>query len=152
MSIIQVLPQTRREAQTLAQLRTGHSRLQGFLAKIGIKDDPERECGEAVKTVRHFLLHCQRFQRLRLEMIEEAQDQYGDLSYMLGGRSRSRCADGTWLDGPVTKWKWEAHASHIQLILRDQASKRRNDDHVSKVKLCLLDCIGLTPSPWTSRD
>ena len=38
-------------------------------------------------------------------MIEDGQDRYGDLSYMLGGRTLSRHADGTWLDGPVTKWK-----------------------------------------------
>jgi ribonuclease HI len=96
---------TRKEAQTLAQLRTGHSKLRGFLNKIGIEDDSTCECGEGVETVRHFLLHCQRFQNLRAEMMEEAQDRYGDLSYMLGGRSLSRHADGTWLDGPVEKWK-----------------------------------------------
>ena len=50
---------THKEAQMLAKLRTGHSRLRGFLTKIGIEDDSECECGEGVETVRHFLLHCQ---------------------------------------------------------------------------------------------
>jgi hypothetical protein len=95
---------TRREAQVLVQLRTGHSRLRGFLAKLGFEDSPACECGERVETVRHFLLHCRRYQDLRSEMIEEAQDRYGDMSYMLGGRSRNRRPDGSWIDGPVAKW------------------------------------------------
>jgi hypothetical protein len=102
---------------------TGHSRLRGFLAKIGIEDDPECECGEGVETVRHFLLHCQRFQNLRSEMIEEAQDRYGDLSYMLGGRSLSRRADGTWLDGPETKWK--PNLGVVKAVIRYTAATGR---------------------------
>jgi hypothetical protein len=85
---------TRREAQVLAQLRTGHSRLRGFLAKLNIEES----------SVRHFLLHCRRYQNLRSEMINEARDRYGDLSYMLGGRSLNRRGDRSLLDGPVAKW------------------------------------------------
>lgn len=42
---------------------------------------------------------------LRDDMIREAHDQYRDLSYMLGGRSRCCRPDGSNLDGPVEKWK-----------------------------------------------
>jgi hypothetical protein len=111
------------EAQTLAQLRTGRSRLRGFLAKIGIEDDPECESDEGVETVRHSLLHCQRFQKLRLEMIEETQDRYGDLSYMLGGRSLSRRADGTWLDVLATKWK--PNLGVVKAVIRYAAATGR---------------------------
>ena len=107
---------TRREAQVLAQLRTGHSRLRGFLAKLGFEDSPACECGERVETVRHFLLHCPRYQDLRMDMIEEARDRYGDMSYMLGGRSRCRRPDGSWIDGPAAKWTPNLKA--VRVVIR----------------------------------
>jgi len=107
---------TRREAQVLAQLRTGHSRLRGFLAKLGIEDSPACDCGERVETVRHFLLHCPRYQSLRSEMMEEAQDRYGDMSYMLGGRSQNRRPDGSWIDGP--KASWRPNVKIVQAVIR----------------------------------
>ena len=114
---------TRREAQLLAQLRTGHSKLRGFLAKLGIEESPICECGEGVETVRHFLLHCRRFQGLRSGMISEANERYGDMSYMLGGRSRSRRGDGTWLDGPATTWK--PNLGVVRAVIRYALSTRR---------------------------
>jgi hypothetical protein len=33
------------EAQTLAQMRTGHSKLRGFLATIGAAETDQCECG-----------------------------------------------------------------------------------------------------------
>jgi hypothetical protein len=38
-------------------------------------------------------------------MIREGKGRYGDLSYMLGGRSSHQTADRSNLDGPIEKWK-----------------------------------------------
>jgi hypothetical protein len=37
---------TRTEAQALAQLRTGHSKLRGFLARVGAEETDQCECGQ----------------------------------------------------------------------------------------------------------
>lgn len=55
--------------------------------------------------VRHFPLHCRCYQDMRSEMIVEAQDRYGDMSYMLRGRSRNRRPDGSWVGGSTAKWR-----------------------------------------------
>jgi hypothetical protein len=77
---------TRTEAQALAQLRTGHSELRGFLARIRAEETDQCECGQGKEDTRHFLFHCQRYQYLRGGMIKEGGERYGNLSYMLGGR------------------------------------------------------------------
>lgn len=96
---------TRTEAQALAQLRTGHSKLRGFLARIGAEGTDQCECGQGKEDTRHFLFHCQRYQHLRGDMIKEGGERYGDLSYMLGGRSFYQGPDGSSPDGPIEKWK-----------------------------------------------
>lgn len=65
---------------------------------------------EALQTVRHLLLHRGRYQHLRDDMIQEAENRYGDLSYVLGGRSFCRRPDGSILtdvrrnSNPMSKW------------------------------------------------
>ena len=46
----------RREASVLAQLRTGITRLNGFLGRIGAVESNRCACGHARETVEHFLL------------------------------------------------------------------------------------------------
>jgi ribonuclease HI len=96
---------TRTEAQVLAQLRTGHSKLRGFLARIRAEETDQCECGQGKEDARHFLFHCQRYQHLRGDMIKEGGERYGNLSYMLGGRSSYQNPDGSNPDGPIEKWK-----------------------------------------------
>ncbi len=50
----------RRAASVLAQLRTGMSRLSGFLGRIGAAESDQYACGHARETVEHFLLRCVR--------------------------------------------------------------------------------------------
>ena len=38
-------------------------------------------------------------------MIKECKERYGDLSYILGGRSSHKKPDGSDLDGPRERWK-----------------------------------------------
>jgi hypothetical protein len=73
---------TRTEAHILAQLRTGHSKLRGFLAKIKAEDTDQCQCGQGKENTRHFLFHCSRFQQLRGDIVREGRERYGDLSYM----------------------------------------------------------------------
>jgi ribonuclease HI len=96
---------TRTEAQALAQLRTGHSKLRGFLARIRAEETDQCECGQGKEDTRHFLFHCQRYQHLRGDMIKEGGERYGNLSYMLGGRSSYQNPDGSSRDGPIERWK-----------------------------------------------
>lgn len=98
-------PLTRAEAHVLSQLRTGHSKLRGFLARIKVEDNGQCECGQGLEDTRHFLLHCPRYQSLRGGMVDVGGRRYGDLSYMLGGRSSYQNVDGSNPDGPIEKWK-----------------------------------------------
>ena len=48
----------RTEAEILAQLRTGMSRLNGYLYRIKAIDSDLCACGQAKETVEHFLFRC----------------------------------------------------------------------------------------------
>jgi hypothetical protein len=107
---------TRKESQILAQLRTGHCALNSFLAKIGAAENGLCECGQASESVRHFLLHCQKYQQLRNEMIEKAGKHYGDLSHMLGGKGRPQ-APGTSETGKGQK-SWKPDVTVVKTVIR----------------------------------
>lgn len=98
-------PLTRAEAQVLSQLRTGHSKLHGFLARVEVEDTDQCECGQGLEDTRHSLLNCTRYQSLRGDMFDAGGRRYGDLSYMLGGRSSYQNVDESNPDGPIEKWK-----------------------------------------------
>ena len=49
-------------------------------------------------------------------MIKEGQGQYGDLSYMLGGRSLHRRLDDSNLDGPIEKW--ELNVAVVRTVIK----------------------------------
>ncbi|KAM5528512.1 reverse transcriptase [Fusarium oxysporum f. sp. phaseoli] len=48
----------RREADVLAQLRTGMARINSYLNKIGAVESDMCECGRAPETMEHFLFRC----------------------------------------------------------------------------------------------
>lgn len=50
----------KKEASILSQLRTGHARLNRFLAKINVTESGQCECGQGEEIVRHFVLFCPR--------------------------------------------------------------------------------------------
>ncbi len=77
---------SKEEAKTLAQLRTGHNRLNPFLARIGAAESAECECGAAVETVRHFLFGCRRWLEQRRRMCHKWPDREGNVSFFLGGK------------------------------------------------------------------
>ncbi|KAJ5094907.1 endonuclease/exonuclease/phosphatase [Penicillium argentinense] len=76
----------REKAAILAQLRTGHARLNGYLHRIGKADSDLCECGIERETVPHFLLRCTRWNEQRRALIEATGPSFGNLSQMLGGK------------------------------------------------------------------
>jgi hypothetical protein len=79
----------RKEANVLAQLRTGMTRLNSYLSKIGAAESDLCICGQASETVEHFLFRCTRWTRLREGMSQCTETRRGNLSFYLGGKARS---------------------------------------------------------------
>jgi ribonuclease HI len=79
----------RKEANVLAQLRTGMARLNGYLYRIGAAESDQCACGEAKETVKHFLFRCSKWTRYREGMLQQTDTLRGNLSFYLGGRSPS---------------------------------------------------------------
>jgi hypothetical protein len=76
-------------ASTLAQLRTGMARLNGYLHRIGAAESDQCACGQARETVEHFLFRCTKWSTYRAQMLQQTDTRRGSLSYYLGGRAAS---------------------------------------------------------------
>ena len=76
----------REKASILAQLRTGHARLNGYLHRIGETDSKMCECGVEREIVPHSLLRHTPWHEQRPALIEAAGPSLGSLSQMLGGK------------------------------------------------------------------
>jgi hypothetical protein len=79
----------RTEACILAQLRTGMSRLNGFLYRINAAETDLCACGQAKETIEHFLFRCSRWDQHREAMLRQSNSKPGSLSYFLGGKAAS---------------------------------------------------------------
>jgi endonuclease/exonuclease/phosphatase family metal-dependent hydrolase/ribonuclease HI len=79
----------RKEASVLAQLRTGMSRLNGYLHRIGAVESDQCECGQALETIRHFLFRYTRWDAYRTQMLAQTDTRRGNLSFYLGGKAPS---------------------------------------------------------------
>lgn len=79
----------------LAQLRTGKSRLNDYLAKVNARESDQCGCGTGRETVRHFLFHCTQWANYRADLINKTAGRWGDLSFFLEGRSHTRNRDGS---------------------------------------------------------
>jgi hypothetical protein len=77
----------KREAGILSQLRTGMAHLNGYLYTIGATDSDICACGYAKETVKHFLFRCIKWDGLRTQMIRQAGNRGGNLSFHLGGKA-----------------------------------------------------------------
>jgi ribonuclease HI len=94
------------EASILVQARTEHCGLNACLFRKKLADSPTCECGRGDETVRHVLLHCERWAEARKALREAAGDRWGDASYLLGGWSgRKDIKTGKLVDGPRERWK-----------------------------------------------
>lgn len=98
---------TSNEASILVQARTERCGLNACLfSKKKLAGSPTCECGRGDETVRHVLLHYERYAKARKTLREAADDRWGDASYLLGGRSgRKDVKTGKFVDGPRESWK-----------------------------------------------
>jgi hypothetical protein len=85
----------RREASVLAQLRTGMAGLNGYLHRIGATESDQCDCGQAKKSVQHFLFRCTKWDVLRTQMLQQTATRTASLSYFLGGKAKSDPKDWT---------------------------------------------------------
>ena len=83
----------KKEAATLAQLRMGMARINGYLHRIGVSETDRCDCGAAKETVKHFLLLCTRWDHLRAHLLQHLEMRIGDISFCLGGRSKNQELD-----------------------------------------------------------
>jgi hypothetical protein len=73
---------------------------------IGAEADNKCECDNSTpETTRHFLLECRRWNEQHQELQGAAGTRWGDLSYLLGGRTELRKPNGEHLDGKPENWK-----------------------------------------------
>jgi hypothetical protein len=79
----------RAEAAILAQLRTGMSRLNGYLYRINAAETDLCTCGQAKETVEHFLFRCSQWDQYRDILRKQTDTKMGCLSFFLGGKSPS---------------------------------------------------------------
>uniref|UniRef100_A0A093VEU3 Retrovirus-related Pol polyprotein from type-1 retrotransposable element R1 n=1 Tax=Talaromyces marneffei PM1 TaxID=1077442 RepID=A0A093VEU3_TALMA len=109
----------RKEAETLAQLRTGMTRLNSYLNRIGAVD--LCACGQASETVEHYLFRCTKWTTKREDMNQCTQTKRGNLSFFLGGKSRS----------DSDRWQPDMTAVHAA-IKYAMATKRLEQEPVSE--------------------
>ena len=79
----------RKEANTLAQLRTGMARINGYLHRIGATESDQCACGQAKETVKHFLFRCTMWDSHRAPLLQQTDTRRGSLSFYLGGKGPS---------------------------------------------------------------
>ena len=79
----------RSEASTLAQLRTGMARLNGYLHRIGAAESNICPCGVAKETVKHFIFLCSKWDSHRRQLLRQIGNITGFISTALGGKAES---------------------------------------------------------------
>ena len=73
------------QAAVLAQMRTGHSTLLSFLARVKKVSSETCDCSRAPETVYHFLFECPKWDHLRGGIREKMANHFGNISLALGG-------------------------------------------------------------------
>jgi hypothetical protein len=93
------------QAATLIQAVTGHSRLNRYLARIGLVESALCECGRGEETIRHVILSCARWVEERRHLRIVAKQRAGDVPFLLGGWGKKQDSIGQLVDGPKEKWR-----------------------------------------------
>ena len=106
---------SRREASVLAQLRTGMTRLNGYLFRIKVAASQQCACGQATETVEHFLFRCKTWTAHRTEMLQCTETPRGNLSFYLGGKS------------PTDNAKWAPNMQAVHATIRFAIATGRLD-------------------------
>jgi len=74
----------RKQQANLIRLRTGHCRLNSYLHRLNIIDDPSCECGRGVENVKHFLLLCKKYEGPRKELKKKVGGRNMRMGSLLG--------------------------------------------------------------------
>ena len=93
------------QAATLVQARTGHCRLNRYLARIGLAESALCECERGEETIRHVISACVRWAEERRELQVVAKERAGDVPFLLGGWGPKKNSKGQLVDGPKEKWR-----------------------------------------------
>lgn len=113
---------TREDAGILAQARTGHTHLRQYLARTHQIDSAICECGSGVESVKHVILQCPVRAPQRRRLKEAAGDRWGDISFLLGGKSsRKDPRSGESIDGD----KWRPNLDVVQATIAVMKSTGR---------------------------
>ncbi|KAJ5555849.1 hypothetical protein N7535_008280 [Penicillium sp. DV-2018c] len=111
------------QASILNQLRTGHARLNSFLARIGASAEEKCSCGHATETVKHFLFECPNHEEARNELRECMSINYGDISLALGGRPKLSSIT----QNSVINNQWRPDLPTVRAAIRFAAATKRLD-------------------------
>lgn len=104
------------DAHILAQLRTSHAHLNKYLAILKVAETSACPCGHSIEDVKHFLFTCPQWAEGRHDLIRQAGERWGDLSYLLGGWS-------DWVDNRTGKGKdgdrdlWKPNIKLIRKVI-----------------------------------
>src|SRR5579859_5521905 len=72
----------------IARLRTGHCSLIQYLERFNIINDGKCECGQAMETVKHYLLTCAKYERERDKLRRRVGAQGMRVEKLLGNARR----------------------------------------------------------------
>jgi hypothetical protein len=112
-------------AATLIQARTGHCRLNRYLARIGLVESALCECERDEETIRHVILSCARWAEERRELRTVAKQRAGDGPFLLGGWGKKQDCKGQLVDGPKEKWRPDLEV--VKATIRFLQQTRRLD-------------------------
>jgi hypothetical protein len=79
---------TRKQLTILIILRTGHCKLNSYLNKRKIIEDPTRDCGRGIKNAKHFLLLCKKYEEPRNQLRKEVRCGSMRVENLLGDRPK----------------------------------------------------------------
>ena len=84
------------------RVRTNHSHLNAYLARIQQIESPRCECDTGIESVKHVIVECPQWAAQRSELRLVASERWGDVSFLLGGKSsRLGAATGKHVDGEM---------------------------------------------------
>jgi hypothetical protein len=113
------------QAATLIQARTGHCRLNRYLARIGLVESALCECERDEETIRHVILSCARWAEERRELRIVAKQRAGDGPFLLGGWGKKQDSKGQLVDRPKEKWRPDLEV--VKATIRFLQQTRRLD-------------------------
>jgi ribonuclease HI len=74
----------RKKLANLIRLRTGHCRLNSYLNRCNIIEDPSCDCGHGIENVKHFLLLCKKYEEARKELRKKVGGRNMRMENLLG--------------------------------------------------------------------